>query len=76
MTLEERVEVLEKADAGLVGGGFVVHAEKVFINEAEINGGAIKAASKKTADTDNCSPVFLGTVYSAKIYGELMKPVC
>lgn len=61
MTLEERVELLEKA---------------VFINEAEINGGAIKAASKKTADIDNCSPVFLGTVYSAKIYGELMKPVC
>ncbi|WP_448157821.1 hypothetical protein [Kluyvera ascorbata] len=49
--------------------------ERVIALETEV---AIlqKAVLKKTADTDNCSPVFSGTVYSVKIYGELMKPIC
>lgn len=49
MTLEQRIEVLERAVKALAGGDFVIQEGQVFIQKAFIQDGAIKAADVKAA---------------------------
>ena len=53
MTLEQRIEALEQAVKLLVGGSFAVDNGQVFISEALIGNGVIKAAGIKAAEVAN-----------------------
>ncbi|EBS1756931.1 hypothetical protein ABL26_003423 [Salmonella enterica subsp. enterica serovar Oranienburg] len=53
MTLEQRVEALEKTVKVLAGRDFAVDEGRVFINEAFIQEGATKAAQNQAAFDSN-----------------------
>ncbi len=50
MTLEQRIEVLERAVKALIGGDFTVVDGQVFIQKAFIQEGTVTAASISAAE--------------------------
>lgn len=69
MTLEQRVEILEKT-VKLLTLGIAVNDGKVFINEAFIQDGAINAAQYRAADEDLIQEI-TNEVVSSELYSQL-----